>query len=226
MSQSVIIGGLVLMMICCSSSSSAMFMMGGGDDSDSGSGSGSPGPSSPGPSGSSDPISSSDPTGSRGSLPIGRYVKLQQTVAYDNNATRDDDEPAEDDDKNKVINLAELEIFDTSGTNLTTDKTVSGSSEYPTPYKWSNLIDGDKTNTASTKGRVASEFDYMTVDLEEEKEIKKLVITNRTTCCKNRAIGIQALILADDGTTTIRMSPVITTTADTYTLTFPENTWS
>jgi hypothetical protein len=47
----------------------------------------------------------------------------------------------------------------------------------------------------------------MTVDLGAEKEIKKLVITNRTSCCKNRAVGVKAVILAADGTTVVKETP-------------------
>ena len=152
--------------------------------------------------------------------PKGRYVKLEQTVVYDESAEGNVD------DKNKILNLAELEVFDVSGTNLAAGKTVTGSSEYPAPHLWSNLTDGDKTNFAHTKGRTPSEYDSMTVDLGAEKEIKKLVITNRTSCCKNRAVGIKAVILAADGTTVVKETPMISTVADTYTIEFPGNTWS
>ena len=196
MSQAAIIG--VILMICCSSSSSAMFTMGGGD-SDS---SGSTGPTTP-----------SGP-------PKGRYVKLVHTVAYDANSEGNVD------DKNKIINLTELEVFDASGTNLAAGKTVTGSSEYSSTHGYINLTDGNKTNFAHTKGRTEEEIDYLQVDLGSEKEIKKLVITNRTSCCKSRAVGVKAVILAADDTTVVKETPAITTTADTYTLTFPGNTWS
>jgi hypothetical protein len=152
--------------------------------------------------------------------PKGRYVKLEHTVAYDESAEGNVD------DKNKIINLAELEVFDVSGTNLAASKSVTGSSQYPAPHLWSNLTDGDKTNFAHTLGRTPSEYDSMTVDLGSVKEIKKLIITNRTSCCKNRAVGIKVVILGADGTTVIKETPAITTVADTYTLTFPTNTWS
>jgi hypothetical protein len=152
--------------------------------------------------------------------PKGRHVKLVHTVAYDESAEGNVD------DKNKIINLAELEVFDASGTNLAAGKTVTGSSEYPAPHLWSNLTDGNKTNFAHTLGRTPSEYDSMQVDLGAEKEIKKIVITNRTSCCKNRAVGVKAVILAADGTTVVKETPVISTVADTYTLTFPGNTWS
>ena len=224
MSQVAIIGGgIVLMLVCFSSSSSvAMLMMGGGDDSgsSSGSASGSSSGSSTPPSSSTPPTPPPPPPPPPSIFPKGRYVKLVHTVAYDANATGNID------DKNKIINLAELEVFDASGTNLAASKTVTGSSQYPAPHVWSNLTDGNKTNFAHTFGRTPSEYDSMTVDLGAEKEIKKLVITNRTSCCKNRAIGVKAVILAADGTTVVKETPAITTTADTYTLTFPGNTWS
>ncbi len=196
------VGALVV--VCCSFVSGATAMMIGGDDTKS--------PSSPGPS-STGPAPPSGP-------PKGRYVKLVHTVAYDANATGNDD------DKNKILNLAELEVFDASGTNLAASKPVTGSSQYPAPHVWSNLTDGNKTNFAHTLGRTPTEYDSMTVDLGAEKEIKKLVITNRTDCCKDRAIGVKAVILAANGTTVVKETPAITTTADTYTLIFPGNTWS
>ena len=205
MSQAAIIGVVVLMMMSSSVGAVALMMGGEGDK---------------GPTGPTGPAPPSGP-------PKGRYVKLEHTVAYDDSAMLDDGTTEGNlDDKNRIINLAELEVFDASGTNLAASKTVTGSSEYPPPHVWSNLTDGNKTNFAHTLGRTPSEYDSMTVDLGAEKEIKKLVITNRTSCCKNRAVGVKAVILAADGTTVVKETPAITTTADTYTLTFPGNTWS
>lgn len=152
--------------------------------------------------------------------PSGQYVKLIHTVAYDENAEGNID------DKNRIINLAELEVFDASGKNLAANKSVTGSSEYPAPHVWSNLTDGNKTNFAHTYGRTPSEYDSMTVDLGAVKEIKKIVITNRTSCCKPRAKGVKIVIYDADGTTVVKETPAISTVADVYTLTFPENVWS
>ena len=195
------LAGVGLLSVCCLSSSVATTMMGGQK------GPSAMGPSSPGPAPPGGPLK-------------GRYVKLEHTVAYDESAEGNVD------DKNRIINLTELEVFDASGTNLAAGKTVSGSSEYSSTHGYINLTDGNKTNFAHTKGRTEEEIDYLQVDLGAEKEIKKLVITNRTSCCKNRAIGVKAVILAADGTTVVKETPAITNTADTYTLTFPGNTWS
>ena len=196
MSRGAIIAVGALGVMICCSSSSAAMMMGGGE--------------TPSPS----------PSGGTPAPPKGRHIKLVHVVAYDESAEGNVD------DKNKIINLAELEVFDTSGTNLAAGKTVSGSSEYSSTHGYINLTDGNKTNFAHTKGRTVEEIDYLQVDLGAEKEIKKLVITNRTSCCKNRAVGVKAVILAADGTTVIKETPTISTVADTYTLIFPENTWS
>ena len=195
------LAGVGLLSVCCISSSVAMTVMGGQK------GPSAMGPSSPGPAPPGGPLK-------------GRYVKLEHTVAYDESAEGNVD------DKNRIINLTELEVFDASGTNLAAGKTVSGSSEYSSTHGYINLTDGNKTNFAHTKGRTEEEIDYLQVDLGAEKEIKKLVITNRTSCCKNRAIGVKAVILAADGTTVVKETPAITNTADTYTLTFPGNTLS
>ena len=195
------LAGVGLLSVCCISSSVAMTVMGGQK------GPSAMGPSSPGPAPPGGPLK-------------GRYVKLEHTVAYDESAEGNVD------DKNRIINLTELEVFDASGTNLAAGKTVSGSSEYSSTHGYINLTDGNKTNFAHTKGRTEEEIDYLQVDLGAEKEIKKLVITNRTSCCKNRAIGVKAVILAADGTTVVKETPAITNIADTYTLTFPGNTWS
>ena len=204
---------MVLGMIICSSSSFIVVALVSGDVNKI------PAPPPPPPVVSSPPPPPPPPPPSI--FPKGRYVKLVHTVAYDANARGNID------DKNKIINLAELEVFDASGTNLAARKTVTGSSQYPAPHVWSNLTDGNKTNFAHTFGRTPSEYDSMTVDLGAEKEIKKLVITNRTSsCCKHRAIGVKAVILGYNGTTVVKETPAITTTADTYTLTFPGNTWS
>ena len=157
----------------------------------------------------------------KNALPTGRYVKLIHTVAQDNSA------PGNADDKNKILNLAELEVFTKDGTvSLAANKPVTGSSQHSSTHGYKNLTDGNFGNFAHTKGRTASEYDYLQVDLGSPQQIEKLKITNRTSCCKQRAIGIKAVIIGADGTTVIKETPPITTTADTYTFTFPGTDWT
>jgi hypothetical protein len=154
------------------------------------------------------------------SLPKGRYVRLEHTVAHDANAAGNDD------DKHKIINLAELEVFAKgSTTSLSAGKSVTGTS-LSANFPGANLVDGNMSNFAHTWGRDVNVKDEMTVDLGSEKEIEKIKITNRVDCCKNRAQGIKAVILAADGTTVVKETPAITTTADTYTFTFPGTAWA
>jgi len=200
------LAGVGLLVVCCSSASAAAMMMGGdGDDSsDSAAGAGA---------GAKTPVV---PT-----LPSGQHVKLVHTVAQDNSAEGNVD------DKNMILNLAELEVFAKDGTtSLAAGKTVTGSSEYSATHGYLNLVDGNMTNFAHTKGRTAEEIDYLQVDLGSVQEIEKIKITNRTSCCKNRAIGVKAVILGADGTTVVKETPAISTIADTYTFTFPGTTWA
>jgi hypothetical protein len=199
------LAGVGLLVVCCSSASVAAMMMGGdGDDSsDSAAGAGA---------GAKTPVV---PT-----LPSGQYVKLVHTVAQDNSAAGNDD------DKNKILNLAELEVFAKGGTtSLAAGKTVEAANFHPAG-PLGNLVDGNFTNFGHTLGRTPDDFDAMTVDLGSVQEIEKIKITNRTSCCQKRAIGVKAVILGADGTTVIKETAAITTEAATYTFTFPGTAWA
>ena len=163
-------------------------------------------------------IGPAPPAPSAPSVPRGRYVRLEQTVGYDADAEGDQC------DKSKVINVAEIEVFDTNGTNLATDKAVSGSSQESSTNGYFNLTDGIKNNFTQTACLVDDETnDYLQIDLGSVEEIKSIVVTNRRNTAKHRAVGLKLIVSGGDGDVE---SPVITTIADTYTLTFPENTWS
>ena len=204
MSAVPMLAGVGLLSVCCISSSVASTMMGG------------------------ETTEETKPVETEPTLPSGQHVKLIASAAQDPNAMRDDGTtPGNVDDTNEILNLAELEVFAKGGTtSLAAGKTVTGSSEYSATHGYLNLVDGNMTNFAHTKGRTAEEIDYLQVDLGSVQEIEKIKITNRTSCCKNRAIGVKAVILGEDGTTVVKETPAISTTADTYTFTFPGTTWA
>jgi hypothetical protein len=196
------LAGVGLLLVCCSCSSSLGVMMNTKkeDEDDSGGGGGGGGGGVP--------------------IPSGQYVKLVHTVAQDNSAAGNAD------DKNKILNLAELEVFGKGGTtSLAAGKTVTGTS-LAAGYPGANLVDGNMTNFAHTWGRAADVLDEFLVDLGSVQEIEKIKITNRTSCCQKRAIGVKVVILGADGTTVIKETPAITTEAATYTFTFPGTTWA
>ena len=196
------LAGVGLMMVCCSSSSAAMMMGGSEETPAAGAGAGA---------GATTPVV---PT-----LPSGQYVKLVHTVGQDTSAAGNDD------DKNKILNLAELEVFAKGGTtSLAAGKTVEAANFHPAG-PLGNLVDGNFTNFGHTLGRTPDDFDAMTVDLGSVQEIEKIKITNRSDCCKQRAIGVKAVILGADGTTVIKETATITTEAATYTFTFPGTAW-
>ena len=200
------LAGVGLLVVCCSSASAAAMMMGGGEETPAaaaGAGAGA---------GAKTPVV---PT-----LPSGQYVKLVHTVGQDTSVAGNDD------DKNKILNLAELEVFAKGGTtSLAAGKTVEAANFHPAG-PLGNLVDGNFTNFGHTLGRTPDDFDAMTVDLGSVQEIEKIKITNRTGCCQKRAIGVKAVILGADGTTVIKETPAITTNAATYTFTFPGTAWA
>ena len=203
------LAGVGLMMVCCSSSSAALMVGGDGDKAK---------------------ITSETktlPDDSEPTLPSGQYVKLVHTVAQDNSAAGNAD------DKNKILNLAELEVFAEdpaagpgSWISLTDDIRGIEAANFHGAGPLGNLVDGNFTNFAHTLGRTADDFDAITVDLGSVKEIGKIKITNRVDCCQKRAIGVKAVILGADGTTVIKETPAITTNAATYTFTFPGTAWA
>jgi len=203
------LAGVGLMMVCCSSSVAALMMGGDGDKAK---------------------ITSETktlPDDSEPTLPSGQYVKLVHTVAQDNSAAGNAD------DKNKILNLAELEVFAEdpaagpgSWISLTDDIRGIEAANFHGAGPLGNLVDGNFTNFAHTLGRTADDFDAITVDLGSVKEIGKIKITNRVDCCQKRAIGVKAVILGADGTTVIKETPAITTNAATYTFTFPGTAWA
>ena len=200
---------IVAVMICCVLSVIFVAMSGG-----------IPAPApAPAPTGGED---STDLVAEVETLPSGRYVKVTATEAADPDAEGNID------DKNKIINLSELEVLDASGTNIAKGKPVTGSSEWPSTYLWPMLTDGviAEDNFAHTMGRTPEEVDFMTIDLGEEKEIKTIKIHNRTSCCGQRAIGLKVEIL-DESNQIVKETPVISTDSKDYTFTFLTDTdWS
>lgn len=189
------LAGVGLLSVCCISSSVVAGMMGGEKTTE-------------------DPTTSTKP-----SYPKGQYVVLENIKAYDADAEGNDD------DKHKIINLAEVEVFAPGGTtSLAAGKPVDGTMFRSESFPGSNFVDGNFTNFGHTWGRDQSVHDQIKIDLGSEQEIEKIKITNRVDCCKHRAQGIKALILAADGETIVKDTPAITTTADTYTFTFPDST--
>ena len=137
----------------------------------------------------------------------GRYVRLQHTV------------------NNAIINLRELEVYDTNNVNIALNQPVTGDTPEAAPY--SNLTDGiinTDTNIAHTSGYqiAGNSYDYLQVDLGSMRAITRIVIYNRidNNTIRDRAIGIKVQILADDGITIIHEQAAITSGASTYTFNY------
>jgi len=143
-------------------------------------------------------------------LPEGRYVRIERpTGIYLEEG---------------ILNLGELEVFDESDINVALNASVIGGPGVAhTAGPFENLTDVNYSNFAHTTG---DGVPFLRVDLGGVHKIKKIVITNRPDCCKERVVDAKVIILGANGSTVVKETPSITTTADKYTLTFPENTWS
>ena len=145
--------------------------------------------------------------------PTGRYVKLQQTTAYDSTNIGNE---------YKILNLAELEVFDENDKKISYQRPVTMSSG----SGGDRLTDGSFNNYAQTATGDQRELDWMMVDLGAEHKIKALLVTNRTDCCKDRAIGIRAIVL-DSNKKPIKSTPAIVIIEDSYEFIFDESKgWS
>ena len=81
------------------------------------------------------------------------------------------------------MNLAEVEVF-SGGTNVASGKTVTQSSiSHPGTFDSPNLVAGNKTNFAHTNNGAV---EWFLIDLGQDYDIEKVVITNRTDCCQAR----------------------------------------
>ena len=105
------------------------------------------------------------------------------------------------------MNLAEVEVF-SGGTNVAQGKMVTASSLHSAEYPHANLVDGNKTNFAHTNNEAVEWFQ---IDLGQDYEIEKVVITNRTDCCQARLRKTKIQLSKSADMSSPKESRVITT---------------
>jgi hypothetical protein len=116
----------------------------------------------------------------------GHKVRITHVDAFDPDAPSDE---------LQLVNLSQVEVYDSSDKNVSSGKTVTGLPGTWDGHSFASLVDGDTSTVAHTKG---TGVHSMTIDLGKETEIDSIVITNRVDCCRPRAIGIRVEILDDD----------------------------
>ena len=146
---------------------------------------------SPAPAPAPAPKAKASSQGPAVTVPKHRYVRI----------TRDKD----GDDHH--MNLAEVEVF-SGGTNVAQGKTVTASSLYALQFPHANLVDGNKTNFAHTNKEAVEWFQ---IDLGQDYEIEKVVITNRTDCCQGRLRNTKVQLSKSADMSSPKESRVITT---------------
>jgi flagellin-like hook-associated protein FlgL len=162
------------MMVMCSSSLAAALMMGGSEETPAAGAGAGAGAGAATDTGTTGPVS-------------GRYIKLEHSIAQDLTKGGDDN------DKNYIIELSELEVFSTDGsTNIALNAPVEAAN-YHGAGPLVNLTDGNLQNFMHTLGRTADDYDTVMVDLGSVQEITKIVITNRGN--SGRSGGIVTTVL-------------------------------
>ena len=192
------LAGVGLMMVCCSSFSMASMMMGGDEEEK---------PPKPKPT----PKAKAGPSAKTGVS--GRYVRVAL------NATSLADTAY-------ALNIEELEVYDSTGTNIAAGKTATASTEYtPGEYQAELAFDGSLDTMYHSLHNTTE--DWLEVDLGSVKDIHKVVIkhpddddTFRDLAVKDRLRG--HVIIKDGSKEIVKTTPDISiTTADhTYTYDF------
>ena len=119
-----------------------------------------------------------------------------------------------------VINLAEVEVFDEDDVNVAAGKTVTGGPKVHRAGPLARLVDKNKTraNFAHTDGSGAN---FMQIDLGSATTVKKIVITNRLDCCKDRTDNMKVILL-DASETVLKTTEKVTKGKKVMTIDFSD----
>jgi hypothetical protein len=111
-----------------------------------------------------------------------------------------------------IINLAEISVT-SGGTNIALWKPAFASNVFSGDFLPQNLVDGNTGNFYSSSGEAGS---WVAIDLGNvSSTITNILITNRESCCQERAAGISVQLL--EGTwSNVVWSTTISGTAATY----------
>jgi len=186
------LAGVGLMMVCCSSFSMASVMMGGEETPAAGAGAGAG--------------AGADATKTGVS---GRYVRVAL------NATSSADGAY-------ALNIKELEVYDSTGTNIAAGKTGTASTAY-TEYPTGLAFDGS-LDTFYHSLHNATE-DWLEVDLGSVKDIHKVVIKHPDSDAVNQEVAVKDrlrghVIIKDGSAAIVKTTPDISTTTADHTYTY------
>jgi hypothetical protein len=112
------------------------------------------------------------------------------------------------DNKNEYINLKQIEVYDSNGYKIKGIRPTLWPS-YQDIYGPQQVISG-KSFAHTDKNKNA----YIQLDLGEDKSIGRVVITNRSDCCKDRVVGCALIVRKNDNS--IAFYRKITEVKDVY----------
>ena len=96
-----------------------------------------------------------------------------------------------------LINLAQIEMYDASGTNVASGATATMSSQHSADYPATNLLDGKYDTFGHTADGDTNP--WVRVDLGSLKTIYAIRVVNRQDCCGFRAVGLTVSLLGGSG---------------------------
>jgi len=103
-------------------------------------------------------------------------------------------------DENQM-NITEVEAFSHDGSDLTTPSTVvtAGSALNTVDYPHKNLVDRKVDTFAHTGVPIDATFSdqWFQIDLGMNKQISRVKLYNRYTCCQRRMVGVGVKILQE-----------------------------
>jgi hypothetical protein len=117
----------------------------------------------------------------------------------------------------KIINLAEIEVYNMDGVNVAQGRPVTASSNYGGMYPIEKFVDGTGTFGHTANSPTANE--WVEINVGSQSSITKVVIKNRVDCCGERSVGLKVQILGQSRAI-IKESGAFTENKDTYTIDF------
>lgn len=111
------------------------------------------------------------------------------------------------------LNVSEIIVVGDKGKNIALGKTVNASSVHDDVLPGNATSGLGRANYAITSNE--SENEYLEIDLGSEKMVHKVIVMNRSSCCKDRIKGCR-ITLSDKDKTEVSTSSDITAEAEAY----------
>tara|TARA_B110000902_G_C13931851_1_gene446242 strand:- start:137 stop:652 length:516 start_codon:yes stop_codon:yes gene_type:complete len=122
-----------------------------------------------------------------------------------------------------ALNIKELEVYDSTGTNIAAGKTATASTEYPGDYQAGLAFDGSLDTMYHSLHDTTE--DWLEVDLGSVKDIHKVVIKHPDDEAVHKEVAVKDrlrghVIIKDGSEAIVETTPDISTTTANHTYTY------